>query len=332
MDIQQYQPVSSTELEELLREKYGGSNNFGYFLNDSKKAFDYCVSSKNISFHPIAGFENGKMRAHIALIKDARLPAGEAFFGFLESPNHPPSFRLLWNSLIMEARDKGISVLKGPVNGSIWHQYRCVKETDGSPFFKTELFCESYYYEYLRSVAPTSEMNYYSAYREPFDIVLQFTKDAYSKFAAPSFSIKEKRQATIEEWRTVAEISKNVFHTSWGYTELSEKEFVQLYSHDKLASHLNRLYLLYKGDDIIGFCGTLKENNLTLICKTICILPEYQGLGLGNALAYKVHSDARKDGFKKIIYALIRDGNSISNFPKDDIVIFRRYATFEFQI
>ena len=61
-------------------------------------------------------------------------------------------------------------------------------------------------------------------------------------------------------------------------------------------------------------------------------MPPYQGLGLGNALAYKIHFDAKNEGFKKIIYALIRDGNNIKNFPKEEAVIFRHYAAFEFQI
>ena len=99
-----------------------------------------------------------------------------------------------------------------------------------------------------------------------------------------------------------------------------------------MTTDLNALYLLYKGEDIIGFCSTYKEDETTLILKTICILPQYQGKGLGNALAYKIHFDAKKDGFKKIIYALIREGNDIKKFPKEEAVVFRRYAAFEFSI
>lgn len=107
---------------------------------------------------------------------------------------------------------------------------------------------------------------------------------------------------------------------------------MQLYSSDKLKTHLNKLYLLYKDQQIIGYCGTTVEDEQTLILKTICILPEYQRLGLGNALAYKIHLDAQKEGFNKAIYALIREGNKIKNFPKDDTLIFRRYAAFEFKV
>ncbi|MDP3697024.1 MAG: GNAT family N-acetyltransferase [Candidatus Taylorbacteria bacterium] len=335
MDIKTYrQPnASATELTEILREKYGSNKNFDYFLSDFKKAFNFCLDNENVFFYPIAGFENGKMSAHAALIIDRRLPDGEAFFGFLEFPQDKLIFNLLWGNLIEEAKKKGIKILKGPVNGSIWHQYRCIKETDNSPFFKTELFCESYYYDFLISSNPNVEVIYHSAYREPFDIVLHMiSEDSYKKLTDHGFSIKETKHVTPEELRTIAEISRTVFHGSWGFTELNEKEFTQLYSPKELAVRLNTLFLLYRNNEIIGFCSTSNEDAHTLICKTICILPKYQGLGLGNALAYRIHFNAQKEGFNKMIYALIREGNNIKNFPKEDTVIFRRYAAFEFLI
>lgn len=334
MDIKTYKSnTSAKELIELLREKYGNNNDFDYFLSDFKKSLNFCTDNENITLYPVAGFENRKMSAHAALIIDKRLPVSEAFFGFLEFPNDASVFSALWSSLIKEAQNKGISTLKGPVNGSIWHQYRCIKETNQDPFFKAEPFCETYYYDFLTSNKPVKEILYYSASREPFDIVLRIIGEGvYDKIINSGFSIKETKSITLDELRTIAHISKIVFHDNWGYTELDEQEFLQLYSSEKLAAHLNTLYLLYKGEEMIGFCSTSKEDEHILICKTIAVLPPYQGLGLGNALAYKLHLDAQKEGFKKIIYALIREGNNVKNFPKDDTVIFRRYAVFEFKL
>ena len=334
MQISTYKTDSTTdELTQLLREKYGNYKDFDFFLSDYKRSFEFCINNENISFYPIAGHVDGCLTAHIALIVDKRLPQGEAFFGFMEFPDDASVFATLWSSLIKTARDNGISVLKGPVNGSIWHQYRCVKETDGSTFFKAEPFTGTYYYDFLTSNKPASEVLYYSASREPFKIVLRMIdKTALEKMESFGFSIRETKSITLEELRTIANISKIVFSSSWGYTELNEKEFMQLYSSEKLSAHLNSLYFLCKGDEIVGFCSTAAEDEDTLICKTIGVLPQYQGLGLGNALAYQVHLDAEKNGFKKMIYALIREGNNIKNFPKEEAVIFRRYAAFEFNI
>lgn len=334
MQIREYKPdeTPSTKLADLLRRKYGKSKNFDLFFSDYIKSFSFCIDNENVLFYPFTGYEGGEMQAHIALIIDKRLPLGEAFFGFLETPEEVSVFKEMWEVITKKAQGLGISIIKGPVNGSIWHQYRCIKETDGSPFFKSELASMPYYYNILSSVKPSLEVQYYSAYREKFDATMQVIQTGYEKFTSLGFAIKEVNSTTAEDLQVIAALSKTIFRNNWGYTELTGKEFLQLYSSEKLDAHLNKLYLLYKDKDIVGYCSTVKEDNNTIICKTICVLPQYQGLGLGNALAFKVHFDAKKEGIGKIIYALIREGNQVKNFPKDDAVIFRRYAAFEFKI
>lgn len=334
MRIRKYKPHNTPppELVTLIKEKYGNEKHFDFFFSDFQKAYSFCVDNPNITFIPFSVFEDEQLVAHIALIIDKRLPEGEAFFGFFETEQDLLVFKAIWHSLVEEAKKMGISVLKGPVNGSIWHQYRCIKETDGSEYFKSEPLSEVYYYKLLNQMKPISEISYYSASREKFDKVMGVIKTGVEQLAAAGFDIKEVKDVSYEQLLLIAEISRTVFRHSWGYTDLTDKEFLKLYSPDKLETHLNKLYLLLKDQQIIGYCGTSVENEQTLILKTICILPKYQGLGLGNALAYKIHLDAQEEGFKKVIYALIREDNQIKNFPKDDTVIFRRYAAFEFKI
>ncbi|MDO8269502.1 MAG: GNAT family N-acetyltransferase [Candidatus Levybacteria bacterium] len=324
--------IPPKELIDLLKEKYGSGNGFDLFLSEFKKAYKFCVGNENINFVPIAAYDNNEMVGHTALIVDKRLIRGDAFFGFLEVQRNKKMFTKLWRELVYEAKKQGIKVLKGPVNGSIWHQYRCYKKSNGEDYFKTELPTELYYYKYLFSNNPSLEINYYSAYRKKFDDVMRHIEKGYKLLNTSGFRIDELDQISMMDLQSIGIVSKKIFSKSWGYTELTVKEFLELYSMDKFAAHLSKLYLLYRDDEIIGYCSTVKGNESTLICKTICILPNYQGLGLGNALAYRVHVDARNQGYKKVIYALIREGNNIKNFPKNDAVIFREYAAFEFVI
>lgn len=332
--IKKYKPKNTPpkELIRLLQEKYGKQENFDYFLNDFETAFNFCVENKNIHFEPIAIYSGSEIKAHVAIIKDCRLGSDEAFFGFFESPNDPVLFDSLWEELIISAKKIGVSIIKGPVNGSIWHQYRVIKQSDAPGFFKSETMCEPYYYNLLKNKGAKSEISYYSAYREKFDAILKAGRLPYEKLIGSGFSVQEFETVGADDLKKVMSLSRKVFGRGWGFTDLTEEEFFQIYSDKKLELHLNKLYLLRKEEEIIGFSSVLKENNSTLIFKTICLMPEYFGLGLGNVLAYKVHSDAERDGVKKIIYALIKEDNNIKNFPKDDAVIFRRYATFEFII
>ena len=69
-----------------------------------------------------------------------------------------------------------------------------------------------------------------------------------------------------------------------------------------------------------------------MILKTMGILPEWQGRGLGNALVHKIHLDAQHRGITSMIYALIRDANQIRNFPRDDARVIREYACLSYKI
>ncbi len=323
-----------SSLESLIRTKYESNTDFKYFFYDYTKALDYCRDSSHIRFIPIPYYQEEVLKAHVALIIDDRLPKGEAFFGFLETPNDATVFGALWQSLHGECKKQNVQTLLGPVNGSVWHQYRCLKETDSSPFFKSELMCEPYYYSLLQSKNPTKEILYHSGHRYNTSAIIEAGKLSYEQFESThkDFSIKETKKLTQEEAYSLVSISKKVFSDNWGYTELSNDEFLALYSSKKIDENLNSVYLLFHGDTMIGYLSTFNEDAVTLIYKTICILPEYQGKGLGNVLAYRAHRDALEKGVQKHVYALVRVTNNIQNFTKEDSVIFRKYATFEFEI
>src|SRR3989344_5089763 len=224
MEINTHTPRDTNEFAELLRRKYGTHKNLDYFLQDALIAYKFCIESENILFIPMAIYEQETLVAHAALICDKRLPSGEAFFGFLETPDNQATFTLLWDALIAQARTHNLTLLKGPVSGSIWHQYRSIKETDGSEFFIAEPMTETYYYDLLISKRPASEVAYFSAYRTHFDIVLKLLGAvSYTRLSVSGFSIKETKQVSPEQMHAIANITKEIFHSSWGYTELTER-------------------------------------------------------------------------------------------------------------
>lgn len=322
-------PIS---LQNLLIEKYSNEANLDFYLKDAEIAYSYCQTSPNIKFIPLSIKHEDKIKAHVALIMDSRLENGTAFFGFFETENDSLLVEKLWSKLIEAAKIHNVSVLKGPVNGSIWHQYRCIKETDGSSFFKTEMFSKLYYYNLLKSLGPNLEVEYYSARRKKFEKVLSKIKINENKLTSNGFRVEITNSINFSQLIQVAHLSKSIFSDSWGYTELTKDEFLNLYSSKKIKENLDKLYLLYKNELIIGYCSTIRDSRHTLIGKTICLLPKFQGLGLGNALAYYVHKDALKSKYDNVIYALMRKENKMKNFPVDDLEIFRRYSAFEFKI
>lgn len=337
MTIERYAPTDimlPPPLRELLEQLYGQQAMFDFFVSEYGRAFQYCIESTRISFLPIAIKSEGALVGHVALILDDRLPAGEAFFGFFEVVNDEEVYKALWNALLSSASSYQVRVLKGPVNGSVWHQYRCVKTSNGQPFFKTEPQMPLYYYEFLSGKNPLIEISYSSGLRRSISGVMETLQaqlqNVEQQLTQSGFTITVEHHVRPEVLSALAQLSRACFaDKSWGYTELTPAEFAALYDLQKLNEHLDHLFLLYYQNDIVGYCSTMKEGT-TLIIKTICVLPSFQGQGLGNALALRVHEVAENEQCDAVVYALVRDGNQVHNFSTDDIEVFRTYAAFEF--
>ncbi|HTE49088.1 MAG TPA: GNAT family N-acetyltransferase [Candidatus Paceibacterota bacterium] len=330
MIVINYENSHSGEYLSLIEMKYKAQKNYVYFLNDLKSTIAFSEKYQNPHFIIIKDGEN--VVGHCALILDSNLKKGEAFFGFLDVIDDFNTFKILWQSLIKLAKSKNIRILKGPINATAWHQYRVMSFSDNSDFFKSELFCEAYYYEFYKTQQPSKEILYHSGFRENFKFLISLTEPAYKAAIENGLIIDEIKNISYEQLGEILDISKVVFKDNWAYTDLSMESFESLYSSQKLSTHLNKIYFLRSGDKILGYLSSLIENDDTLILKTIAILPEFQGKGLGNALVYKAHLDAQEKGYKNIIYALIREDNNIKNFPKEEAVVFRKYSTFEFNI
>jgi GNAT superfamily N-acetyltransferase len=319
----------------LLDRLYPSAGTDAFFRHGYAAAFDYCLGAAHLRLLPLAADHVGAPVGHLALILDDRLAPGEAFFGFLEVADDARVFDALWRELCDLARSTGVRRLLGPVNGSIWHQYRCVTETSEQPPFPTEPRTPLWYYRFLKAVGPSKEIGYSSGLRRSYERMLSLMEGKAAKIEpmlkARGFDMAVEREVSARTLHEIAALSDATFRgRSWGYTPLRPTDFAKLHSEMADSPHFHRAFLLRRQGQLIGYAITLRDGP-AMICKTICLLPEYQSIGLGNALALYLHRAARQDGLTKVMYVLVRDGNRIHDFPMDDIVIFRRYAAFEYR-
>lgn len=339
MKIEEYKPTdfsSQKNLLDFLSSLYTINDNLEFFLSEYERAYDFCCKSKHVHFIPLSFYENGQMVAHAALIMDDRLPEQQAFFGFFEIVNDLEVFEVVWRELTQLANKQNLQILKGPVNGSIWHQYRCVKESASMPFFKTEPMTPLHYCDFLTKVKPVKEITYSSGVRESYADILDLLKKkeetVEKKLKDGNFRIEVTKEISLLTLLSISQLSASVFdEKSWGYTKLDAEEFSMLYDPGKINEHIYKLFLLYQGEVLIGYCSTMKECK-NLVCKTICIDSEFQGIGLGSALALKIHKEADRDGIEKIMYVLVKDGNQVHNYPTNDVEVFRKYSVFEYEL
>jgi N-acetylglutamate synthase-like GNAT family acetyltransferase len=314
----------------LIERKYKNQKNYDYFLSGLQTSLSFSQNYQDPRFVVLK--KDGEIIGHCALILDSKLKEGEAFFGFFDVIDDITVFDALWQNFLKLAKDNNVKTLKGPINGTVWHPYRVVSSSDNSNFFKTELFCELYYYDFFKTLQPSKEIFYHSGFRENFEHIISVTGKAYRNAMEKGFIIEEAKNINLSQLQDVFESAKIVFKDNWSYTDLSVKNFESLYSSKKLNATQNKIYFIKKSDKIVGYLGSLIEDEETLILKTIAVLPEFRGKGFGNALIHKVHCDASDSGYKKVIYALIREDNDVKNFSNDDATVFRKYSAFEFEI
>lgn len=313
---------------DFFRELYGNEKNIDFFVSDLQISLEFCLSLRTMVTVTLSN--NSDLIGHASIIS---LPnQNTAFLGFFDLKNKE-DFGLLWDEIKKQATLRGLVALTGPINGSIWFPYRCIRDSDESAFFKGELPSQMSYWQIFNDLTG-DQVSYYSSMRTDFTDIIKLTEESYQKIIASEFEMTTLSGPEIDQ-NILAELydfSNKVFSSqSPAYQQLPFDFFVKLYNSDKL-SQLSELYLVRNEGEIIGFCSLFSEDPQTLIFKTIAVHPDYRRQEIGNALTYLVHKEAAEKGISKIIYALIRGDNTIKFFPKDNVKDLRSYSIFTLTI
>ena len=316
---------------DLFRSLYGNEKNINYFISDISHSIDFCISNKKY-LSTIILESDDKLIGHCSLIKFNEAEPGTAYFGFFESPDKKEDFNLLWSSVVAEAKKKNIKKLIGPVNGSIWFPYRFINFSDQRPFFKGELPTQSFYQKLFLGSGYHHASSYSSGVRNDFNLIIESTVRSYERLQNTEFHVETLTEINIETLTEIQIFTESIFSKlSVAYDYFSVEHFLKLYNRDKMKNIFG-VYIVRKDKNIVGFCSLFFEDDKNLIFKTIAVDPLFQKHGIGSALTYMVHKDARAKGIENIIYALIRDDNNVKFFPKDDVLKIRTYSLFEFNI
>lgn len=312
---------------ELIEILYGKTIETQKYISDSKKGIETLQNDKvpTVFFQY---FENDILIGHMGLISTSK---AIAYFGFFEIKSEN-CFMELWQALIAEAKEQGLKNIFGPVNGTVWHPYRIISESSDEPLFVHEPLSMPNYYELLKNCKPANTVGYHSAFRTNFELILELTKSSLANLPKENIQIIQKEFST-ELLREIYDLSIAIFSQNPGYYHLSYEDFLKLYAFDENDNE-NDTHLIYRVLHMqkpIGFSYNLLHDK-QLIMKTIGLLPEWQEKGIGNAMVHEVHKFAQQNKIEKVIYALIRSDNRVKHFPKDDTVIFRKYAAFIYSL
>ena len=252
--------------------------------------------------------------------------------GFYDCIKNEAISKILLTKAISWLKENDCTKIKGPVNLTIWSNYRfIINHKSNADIF--DPFAKDYYPEQWKKVGFIPDGKYVSAIRNDFNYVLPYTKDAYTQLKKEGFNIRCLDMLNIEnDLEILRSLANNIFKESWNFVELSRLEFKSIYN--KILSVIDPNFIEIvenKNRKPLGFCFSMPNpmNKNQIIMKTIGILKEYQRKNIGAALLYSQHLKAKKANYKEFYYPLIRVGNNVTKLPYEGSEIITEYATYE---
>jgi GNAT superfamily N-acetyltransferase len=147
-----------------------------------------------------------------------------------------------------------------------------------------------------------------------------------------SFRLDEFRQ----ELRRIFAVSCESFQQNFLYSPITEAEFLEQYDGVEPLIQPDLVLLAEQGEQPVGFCFSipdyLEKKRLgrieTLIIKTLAIRKERRLGGLGGLLVQRCEQQAFKQGFRRIIHALMHESNVSTRIARGQARVIRHYALY----
>lgn len=253
-----------------------------------------------------------------------------AYLGFFEAYNDVEAVKTMFRCVEARAAADGKRRLLGPVDASIYINYR----------FKVDRFDKTYtgepynkpYYPTLWESCGFSVCARYGSNQlrrvEAEDIDPRLSR-IYDRFVSRGYQFATPRRQDFDHCLgEICESMMRLYAGFTGYKPLTRAQFIAMFSYLKYVLNFKMVKLVYKGDKLqaFGIClpnyGTLTRGRITPV-KLLKILkirakPEeyiilYVGAepgssGLGGALVHEIRNALYKNGCTSI-GALIREGN-----------------------
>lgn len=279
-------------------------------------------------------FHNGKAVGHIAAIADDRF-GDIGSVGFFECENEQKYADMLFENSATFLKHAGKKQCRGPINVSVWQNSR-VSYPEKNPPFCLEPFTPEYYRDLFlgngfivghQNITTTESIDR-TRIKSYEDLYIQSLHEGYSFEMLTKTNAKESMQA-------VYSLTNEIFEGSYSFYRISEEEFSFFAGHYAKMQNPHYIFIIKDPHQKpAGFSFAISDifnpHLKNVVIKTIGLLPEYRGLGLGGALLYVIYNNAKKDGFKELIFSTISvDNERIKLLTGQDLLPYRIYEVYE---
>lgn len=237
-----------------------------------------------------------------------------------------------------ELRQHGCTMAVGPMDGSTWGNYRLITERGDEPAFFLEPDTPDEWAAQFSAAGFFPLAHYYSSLVANLSETAKTGGDPARCRREMGIELRPIRATELEsELPRIYEVVCRSFCRNLLYSPISERNFIAQYC--RLLPYMrSELVLLAEQEgELIGFVFALPDFCQlarapvidTIIIKTLSVLPECSGAGLGSLLVQEVQQAARGLGYRRAIHALMHENNAsrrISAAAKARTI--RRYTLF----
>lgn len=293
-----------------------------------------------------------------SLKDEAGLPYGMlGFFEAVDGPAGRDAVSALFAEAIGWLKESGAGTIVGPMDGDTWHRYRLNAgpyPPDGEPPFLLEPYNPPYYPALWEEAGFRILESYASTWADTAAVARRL-EPRHREALAAGYRLRPFTGLLFEdELAVIYELSRVVFADNFLYTEISEDEFISLYTGARALIDPGLIWFARspEGEDVgflfaypdhfqavaamrgsRGLAARLRflwdrRNPTTVNVKTLGVLPEHRRSGVGAALMHRVHIEALERGLHRANHCLFREGNPSGGMAGEEAKLLRRYHLY----
>ncbi len=265
--------------------------------------------------------------------------------GAYEGRDRSAAVRLLGHACDRLA-EQGCTPVVGPMDGNTWSRYSLVTERGNEPPFLLEPDNPPDWPDHFRAAGFGEFARYFSALNTDLHLRDPRADEADARITAAGIRIRtlDPDPANLAgELRRIHTVSLASFRDNLLYSPLGEDAFLARYAPLRpLLRHELVLIAEREGGGVrqeaepVAFLFALPDMLRvqrggpadTIILKTLAVLPEWRGLGLGGLLMARCQEQAAVRGFRRAIHALMHEDNRSRRISERTAAPMRRYALY----
>ncbi len=245
--------------------------------------------------------------------------------------------RTLLRHAVQRLAARGCQLAIAPVNGSTWRNYRFVIDGGSRPPFFLEPQNPREWVEDLTAAGFAPRATYRSAITERLDDEAPRLHAIERRLRDQGVTLRPLDPARIEDdLQRIHALALACFRQNFLYTAISKTAFLADYMKIVELVRSEQLRLAERDGTLIGFVFAVPDHAQagrgeaidTLILKTVAVRPGRAWAGLGRVLIHEVNRMAARDGYRKVIHALMHESNASLAYSRRIASPLRRYAVF----